>query len=155
MGFEAFRAIAVPDKIHISQLHKTLNRAPFRHLSSDSPGWDYFEYRDSSHIIELELDPDGELSFRFALCQPGTVDQALLEMISALGSQSSALIKLIGQPPGSDTATEFLPPYNGLQSALFNAIKTRRDRWQAAFGSTTAVLTCAEAVERFMLGSEH
>jgi hypothetical protein len=117
-----------------------------------SRAYSHYVFQDASHIIEFEFfQATGyyEVSIRFALCNPSSVDQVFLAHAVALMSQFNLTATICEELP------EGVPrDYNPADHDLFIAhcswsIARSRDMWREMFGAEEAGLSVSQALRKF------
>jgi hypothetical protein len=115
----------------------------------------HFVIRDGRHVIEFELAQRGrfgQLSVRFAICHPASVDDVFVSIITSL----------IAQLRMTATICEFLPAgtpsqYGANEAAGFAvncrwSIDYARKEWRRAFGSEEAGVSVADSCRKSYFG---
>lgn len=117
----------------------------------------YFIYRDSTHIIEIEVEPGGNswadayVSCRFALCHPSSIDGVFTEFVRSMAGHFGFTIEIKENFPEADNDRIFSPPlYKRFEAHMRGSIATKRYYWVADFGPKTATLRCSEALRKYM-----
>ncbi len=95
----------------------------------------YFEYRDDNHLIEFEV-RDTEVSLRFALCNPDTVDDVFVKLINYLSNRFSLDVVVMDDPGAA---------------GLKDSILYKRGLWKKDFGDVVEALSCDQAIEKYVL----
>jgi hypothetical protein len=114
----------------------------------------YYSFRDGRHVIEWEFAPGRdvyELSLRFALCHPETVDDVFIQLVCRILDQFNAVVTILEPLPDeamrdhcAKTKAEFARDCRG-------SIQICRGYWQATFGTRTAGLSHKDAMLEFVL----
>lgn len=117
-----------------------------------TPAYTHFVFRDGHHVIEYEFFQDGdscEVSLRFALCHPPSVDRVFV-------NQATELIKRFGL---NATICEELPEdepriYTAADLTRFMAncawsIARSRLYWQQMFDTEEIGLSVSDALQKF------
>lgn len=110
----------------------------------------YFEYNDKNHLIEIqlrELKEGIEVSLRFALCNPLSIDEVFFNVLQLLSVTLSAEIDIIDEYAENEKYAR-----QGLKLYLFKNITIKRGYWIKDFGSETATISCDDALKKFVLG---
>ena len=113
-------------------------------------------YNDTNHIVELQLmdckPKPPKLSFRFSLCQPSSIDGKFIELTTSIGKDLNLKIRIMESCQVEDDDIIFSPlDYENYNKILQEVIKVKRDYWIAMFGEETAVVTCSEAIMKFLV----
>ena len=127
------------------------------HQSRPSGNDEYFVLRDGRHVVEFELAKRGEvceLSIRFAICHPKSIDDVFVSIVTSL----------IKQLQMTATICELLPVgtpsrYDAVQAAKFAtycrwSIEHAREQWRRQFGSEEAGVSVSEACRKFYFGDK-
>lgn len=103
-----------------------------------------YEYRDGKHVVEFEirLSESIELSIRFALCNPASIDEVFVALVKDVSDQFNLDIQVMDVVQGDE----------GFQQ-VGDCISFKRGLWRKDFGVDVAPLGCDEAVERYVLSS--
>jgi hypothetical protein len=114
-----------------------------------------FEYSDTKHIIELQvsdyLNNKRQLSCRFSLCHPPSIDKRFTEFVKSIAKDLVLEIRIRESCQVKGEGDIFHPPeYNGFDEVLKEVIQIKRKYWIADFGEETAVISCQEALKRFV-----
>jgi hypothetical protein len=138
-------------------LTSVLGARPDSTQSPPSGSDQHFVIRDGRHVIECELarrGAFGQLSVRFAICHPTSVDDVFVNII----------IYLIVQLQMTATICEMLPAgapsqYGATEITEFAAncrwsIGHARNEWHKAFGSEEAGISVSDACRRFYFGEK-
>jgi len=102
----------------------------------------YFEYQDDSHLIEFEVrDTDGkaDVSLRFALCNPDTIDDVFLRLIDSLSNRFSLDVFVMDVFDGESSVD------------IMGNILYKRGLWKNDFGEEIEALSCDQAIEKYVL----
>jgi len=102
----------------------------------------YFEYRDESHLVEFEVrDLVGcvEISLRFALCNPDTVDDVFLQLINGLSNQFTFEVIVMDVIDDQSSVD------------INDSILYKRGLWKKDFGGAVEALSCDQAIEKYVL----
>lgn len=103
-----------------------------------------YEYSDGEHVVEFELRASEklELSIRFALCNPASVDSVFIALVEEISDRFDLNVQVMDVVRGDE----------GVQQ-IGGCISFKRELWQKDFGLETAALGCDEALERYVLSS--
>jgi hypothetical protein len=156
MGCEDFQAIVHTNK-SVSECRALLSmngRVADDPEGGPLPTSTYLLYEDGQHVFEIELGEttDGtQMSIRFALCHPDSVDAGFLELIrrmtEALSGRVSIMEDVSADVPELMRADDLV----SLWSLVRSGIATKRQYWTAEFGSRRASITCAEAIRQYVV----
>ena len=139
MGCEDFQVLLRSKKFCFDQVSYFFSEHP-KIILKEEP---YYEYRDDKHVVELEVRSGKgvEVSLRFALCNPATVDDVFLDLINELSDKFSFDLKVM------DSNDQRV-------SQIKNGIDYKRNLWIKDFGDEIAALGCDEAINRFILNAK-
>lgn len=156
MGCEDFR-VTLRSSMELGAAHRHL-LADARIVSDPEggplPQGCYLAYDDGEHLIELELycvEPRIELSVRFALCNPDSVDNAFIDLVMLLAERLDAEVSVMENiSPGvrGDFSPSELGPFSEIVKPM---IAKKRAYWIADFGTERAPISCNEALRRFVM----
>ncbi|MHC4913297.1 MAG: hypothetical protein ACYTE5_09910, partial [Planctomycetota bacterium] len=108
---------------------------------------------DTKHIIEIQLSDyktELDLYFQFSLCHPLSIDRKFIDFTKSIGNDLNLKIKIMEPYQGEERI--FCPPgYTGYDEILLEAIKVKRGYWIMDFGEETAVITCSDAITKFVV----
>jgi hypothetical protein len=161
MGAEDFRVRA---KSSFSRLNVDgiLARLGFRvdtsHRAAENE--EFWRHEGAEYIIECETaaGPSGaSIALRFAICQGPTVDGIFSDLVLRVVSEVEGTVIIAEDidPEDSLLGRAFGPPdWDGLAGAIQQCIVKKRLLWQADFGTSTARLSCREAIERFVIAKD-
>lgn len=101
---------------------------------------------DGQHKLEAELRSNpSEISLRFAMCNPRSIDRVFLQLIRATMQQDRVLMRFCEdceEIPEWFTTAEMVDQW---QEAIQRCIEWRRHLWHQDFGDAELPATCAEA----------
>jgi hypothetical protein len=113
----------------------------------------YYSYRDDRHVIEFEFSPRGEsfqISVRFALCHPTSVDVIFSKLI----------FNFLDEFPLTAIICEELPPGNIRQFTAASkqdfersyslSVSQSRVYWRKMFGFQEAGMAVSDALQRYV-----
>ena len=137
MGIEDYRVALRSRTVPAQVVREWVRRQPntTRDDGMLSRGNDYFRIDDGNHVLEVEVskaDPT-EVSVRFALCNPPSVEPAFLalvrELVTTFGME-------IHDQEAADADPWWLPPerFEQFQESTLGAIPRRRADWVTQFG---------------------
>jgi hypothetical protein len=123
--------------------------------SALSSAYSHYVYRDDLHVIEFEFfQATGyyEVSIRFALCSPTSVDQVFIAHVLALMRNFTLIATICEELPEREPRD-----YNKEDAGRFIAncswsIARSRTYWQQMFGTEEAGLSVSDALRKFVLG---
>jgi hypothetical protein len=122
--------------------------------------WKYFQYRDKSHIIEIEISERDfgytNISCRFAICHPDSIEYVFFEFLYRLSREILPINKvkevlIFDEVPENMSYAFNVYDIDNFKSSLSEAIKIKRRYWILDFGNERATLTCDEAIKKFIL----
>jgi hypothetical protein len=117
-----------------------------------SSAYSYYVFRDGLHVIEFEFLQEREsydISMRFALCHPPTVDRAFLAHAVVLTRQFDLTAIIGGELPEGEPA-EY--DKNNLERFAANcswSIARDREYWRRMFGPEEMGLSVVDALQYF------
>lgn len=132
-----------------------LSAQPDSTQSAPSGSDQHFVFRDGRHVIEFELTQRGrfgQLSVRFAICHPASVDDVFVSIVTSLMAQLQMTATICEALPAG-TPSE----YGATEVTKFAAncrwsIESARKEWRRAFGPEEAGLSVSDACQKFYFG---
>jgi hypothetical protein len=119
-----------------------------------SNAYSYSAYRDGLHVIEFEYfrkDARFEISIRFALCNPSSIDQVFLGIVRSLMKKFDMTAQICEQLPKGEQ-TEYSVTEEDRFSANYSwSVEKSRERWRQMFGTEQAGLSVSNALQRFLI----
>ena len=160
MGCESIQIISKVTDFSVKELceyiQKCSNVSPVLLNTQMAPSEYNFIYSDTKHVIELQVTDytSGipQLSCRFSLCHPHSIDKKFIEFTKSIANDLNLKIRIQEscQIKGDDEV--FCPPkYDGYEKILQEIIKVKRKYWVADFGDETAIISCQEAIKKYIL----
>ena len=114
----------------------------------------YYSYRDGRHVIEFELSTREsrlQISARFALCNPPTVDRVFIGLLTQL-LERFALTAILGDASDPRKVVEHTSAtLEAFASHCREEIGVEREHWRAMFGSKEAGISVSEALRTFVM----
>jgi hypothetical protein len=154
MGFESFGVILRGGRHTSKEAIATIST--LKHALPDpeselTPGSTCFVVNDGKHAIEIEvMEEPVQVSCRFTLCHPATVDAVFLALVKELMEALDMSVEAGPEVP-SDRPREFAAAAFGqLAPILSDCISRERQQWRAAFGNQTLGATTAQVHERII-----
>jgi hypothetical protein len=114
----------------------------------------FFALRDGRHVIEFEIahcESVFEISVRFALCNPPSVDEVFIRLITQLLERFDSTAT-VSDEPSEGTAKVFSRKTKDLFALeIHKSINRSRGYWRGMFGLEEAAVPVSEALRRFVL----
>ena len=115
----------------------------------------YYVYRDNRHVIEFELSQRTDhcqVSVRFALCNPVSVERVALPLVTALMDQFGMKATICeglpeGEPREYSTGERFAANFS-------RSIARSREEWRQMFGPEEVGLSVSDALRKFFGGDK-
>jgi hypothetical protein len=151
MGIEAFslRIVGIDHAAALVFMKQRLGFRDSRVQPRSQLEW-LVDYEDNSHLIESEIrsskDQD-QISLRFALCQPSTIDALLIGITTHIVAQLGGKVHISGSSHSGPFEWFSAPTVLECSSVMLQ----ERGVWQAMYGTSTVKLSCAEALEHFVM----
>lgn len=156
MGVESYLSLVRRERldVHIVKefVTSTLGLSPDPRQYAITTNDSYYVFQDGRHVIEFELADRSEyvqVSVRFALCHPASVDEVFIDLTTAF----------IRKFDMTATICEWLPEgaptrYDVLDCKLFalncrRSIEYAREQWRKQFGTEEAGLSISDACQHF------
>lgn len=156
MGCESIKVKSIVTDYSVKEVCDYLKKCPNVHRHSPkyhNPLEHNFIYNDTKHIIEIQLSgykTELDLYFQFSLCHPLSIDKKFIDFTKSIGNNLNLKIEIMESYQGEKCI--FCPPeYTGYAEILQEAIKVKRGYWITDFGEETAVVTCSEAIMKYVL----
>jgi hypothetical protein len=115
--------------------------------------YSHYVLRDDRYVIECELvnrSPYSQISLRFALCNPDSVDEQFVAIASDLMSQFQMTAAICEELP-ADVPTEYdISDLSRFARYCTWSILRARQAWQKAYGSDEAGLSVSDACRKFL-----
>ena len=157
MGMESYMV-----KIHVPQSDYSAVRQFSEtelQLILEPPGffsrdYSYYSFRDGRHVIEWEFAPDRdkcEISMRFALCHPETVDDVFIGLVCRVLDRFNATATIVEPLPGGAVRDHSAQTKAECVRDCRGSIQICRGYWRATFGPRTAGLSHEDAMREFVL----
>jgi hypothetical protein len=136
-------------------LTSALGAHPDSTQSAPSGSDQHFVIRDGRHVIEFELAQRGrfgQLSVRFAICHPASLDDVFVSIVASLMAQLQMTATICEVLPAG-TPSE----YDATEVTEFAAncrwsIDSARKEWHRAFGPEEAGVSVSDACRKYYLG---
>lgn len=115
----------------------------------------HYALRSGPHVIEIELFQDGaacEVSLRFALCHPPSVDPEFIALTTDLMRQFDLVATICEELPEGEPRDYTAVDLGRFASNCTWSIARAREGWRQMFGSEEAGLSTLDCVRRFMYG---
>lgn len=155
MGFESFQVELGRGPATDEDVIKTLLSRGSVLPDNDSivlKGSAYFLRRDGRHVIEMEISGSpAEISCRFTLCHPASVDAAFLAWVKELMESFQMRVRIRDDVTAEHEHDFSLEQFGEFSKACLYYIAERRREWQAAFGNQQLAATTAEAHQHIIL----
>jgi hypothetical protein len=119
-----------------------------------SDAYSYYVFRDALHVIEFEFYQSVgsyEISIRFALCHPSSVDQVFLAHALALMKQFNLTATICEELPEGEPREYTAADYDRFAANCSWSIARSRAYWRQMFGSEEAGLSVSDAVRAYVL----
>jgi hypothetical protein len=117
----------------------------------------FWRQEGAEHIIEAETSGTAvavSTTLRFAVCQPLSVDGIFADLVSRVASETGGEVVIAGDidPDDSSVGYSFGPPaWNRLGLSIQRCAAKKRSAWQTDFGTSSAKLSCRDAIEHFIV----
>ena len=155
MGWESFQII-LKTQIPLNNIINIINSISgvLNNSSFTLANEQYSQYRKKSHIIEIKVEESfiaSQISCRFALCHPISIDEIFIDFIKKM-AQSFSLdteIEIVDEVPNNLPEKFIASKMDGFEKAVKKAISVKRKYWISDFGAEQATLTTSEALEKF------
>ncbi len=112
----------------------------------------YYVYRDGRHVIEFEFAQRGDaiqVSLRFALCNPESIDRIFIQQITKLLDHFDGTVTLCDKRGIPMTYTR--ESLDAFAVYCLSDIERERGYWCEMFGRTVAGISVSEALRTFVL----
>jgi hypothetical protein len=123
---------------------------PTQHALSSA--YSYYVFRDGLHVIEYEFlqEPESyEISMRFALCHPPSVDRVFLGHAVALTRQFNLTAIIGGELPEGEPAEYDTDNLERFAANCSWSIARDREYWRQMFGPEEMGLSVVDALRHF------
>lgn len=155
MGFEHFRVELRGGQITYAQAAEIIRRLPNIKPDRESiplSGSTYFLMDNGSHVIELELmEATVQVSCRFTLCHPPSIDAAFLSFVRELMMRLGMKARNIEGDRPEDDRSFSLGEFTEFSAITSHWIAVRRAEWIAGFGDRTLAATTNEVYKQLIL----
>ena len=121
-----------------------------------SSAYSHFVFRDGTHVIEYEFFQDGsgyEVSLRFALCHPVSVDGVFLAQAANLMTQFDLVATICEELPAGVRVVYSANELDEFVAKCAWSITRSRGYWRKMFGTEVAGVSVAGALGRFVYNS--
>lgn len=122
-----------------------------------SSAYSHYVFRDPLHVIEYELfreDNSYEVSIRFALCHPSSVDQVFLAHALGLMKRFNMTATICEELPEGEPREYNTHDLDRFASNCYWSISRAREYWRAMFGTEEVGLSTRDALGKFFSRSD-
>ena len=114
--------------------------------------YSHYVFRDGQHVIEYELLQDHgscDVTMRFALCHPSSVDTIFIQQASNLMKQFAMQATICEELPDNEPRTYTVQDLGRLKTNCAWSMACCRQYWQRMFGTEEIGLSVCDALQRF------
>ena len=155
MGFENFRVELCGGSASSARAEDAVRRLPYARPDPDSmalPGSAYFAIDDGTHVIEVEVsDAPVQVSCRFTLCHPDSIDAAFLGLVRELQGRLGMDVHVCDDVRSEESRCFPSARFSEFAAVARDTIARRRAEWVANFGTAQLAGKTSEVYEKIIL----